>query len=810
MLYKGPYDPNKTEPEILKFWQENNFYKPEYNPETDKIMSFEEMKKDSRPPFSIINPPPNAYDRPHIGNISGYAYQDLFGRYNRMKGKKVLLQPGKDHAGQEGEAVFIKNELKPKGKEKKDFTREEFYKATYEYNEKNMALALKDEIRVGLSADFDRNLFTLDPKIVDTVLDTFMQMYRDGMVYKGVRIINWSPGMQSAISDNDTARIEREAELIYIKYPLEEGKDFIEVATTRPETMLGDTAVVVDPNDKRYSKLIGKYAVLPLINRRIPIIANGKVNQEFGTGAVKLTPAHSNDDYYMTEEWNQLTEQLERKPDAKGRVITEALGYVPKSKIEYWKKIRKEVGKIPYINVIWKDLKMCGPIGKYKGMSIDEAKAEVRKDLEKLGLISKIEKIKQNLTICDRTKTVVEPMMSSQWFIDVNAKDFRQKAIEAIEKGLKNPEAEDAVRIHPSSMAEKALFWLNNLRDWPISRSIWWGYRIPVWYKGEPKEEINKEGQIVQTIGGVEIKNLIEDGKTEAEEKELIKVQVGSPGGGWVQDTDCLDTWFSSGQWPYATLTAGNLMDTFYPTDVMETAYDILEVWVCRMIMFSLYRTGKIPFKNVYLHGLIKAENGQKMSKSKGNVVSMDDIVNQYGADTLRLFYLVGNKAGAAYRVDWEKIKGNRNFLNKIWNASKFSLMNLEDFDPNEKIEITNEEDKKFIEEIKNLTKETTNHLEKFRPGLAAADIYDHFWHTFADIYIETAKPRLYTKDKEGKPINQEGESLKRRKSAQYTLWSSLKTYLQLLHPFIPFITEAIWQELPKQKGEKETIMYSK
>jgi valyl-tRNA synthetase len=1174
MLPKGAYDPLTEELEILNYWLENKFYKPEYNPTSGQIMSTEEMKNDGRESFCIVNPPPNAYARPHIGNVSGYAYQDFFARYARMNGKKVVMMPGKDHAGQEGEAVFIKTKLLPQGKKKSDFTREEFYKLTYQHNDENMELALSDEKRVGLTSDFDRNLFTLDPRAVGIVLDTFMKMYHDDMIYKGVRIINWSPGMQSAISDNDTARITREADLTYIKYPLiprgvdvwhlnfrdheifqlvVEGKksietralnpeepekylgnvkegdwivcidktdsnnsqlftakrlktyssvkevyesediskifpgyeikdiqtlenlyaglaqgyleriqkngiiaieleardwrleipqtgqagNFIEVATTRPETMLGDTAVVVDPSDERYQNLIGKYCLLPLVNRKIPIIANGKVDKEFGTGAVKMTPAHSQDDYYMAQEWNVLDEQLDKNADEQGRVLTDALGYIESKNITSWKQIRKSVGKIPYINVIGKDLKIHGPVGKYVGLEIDDARTEVVKDLNDLGLISKVEKIEQNVTICDRTKTVVEPMMSSQWFVDVNKKDFRQNAIRAIENGLSNAETrfiaspegtehrsvqstDNAVRIHPENMAHKALHWMNNLRDWPISRSVWWGYRIPVWYKGKVEEYIDIDGQIRQMIDGNEFVNLqeaaekgmvyvgvaspdsvqldilrhgeathningsfagsktdtklTEDGIRAAElfAKELeteydliisspqkralktaqitaakfntevitnellverdfgelegltweefeakypdlakmnnpiyqphlpngetieqveervekfikelskeysgkkilvvthagiirifkrklqavsyeesrtqdilnlqrISTYIPNPQSVWIQDPDCLDTWFSSGQWPFVTLETFNIADTFYPTSIMETAYDILEPWVCRMIMFGMYRKGIVPFKDVYLHGLIKAEDGQKMSKSKGNVVYTDDIILKYGADNIRLFYISGNKAGAGYRIDWEKIEGNKRFLNKLWNASRFVLMNIEALNeggqalarlselklPDPRLDETEwntaqmqfitslqqESNQSLYKHLSDLYRETTRRIDTFNVGVALQELTNEFWHTFCDIHLETAKVHIYPqRNPETKEIISEPTTEEKDETA-VVLKLALKTYLKMMHPFIPFITERLWKELPKEEGDHETLMYTR
>lgn len=495
MLPKGPYNPNETEPEILNFWLDGKFYKPEFDPKTGKLMSLEEMQADPREPFCIVCPPPNSYARAHIGNLSGYSYQDVFARYARMNGKKVLMIPGKDHAAQEAEVIFLRDVLGPQGKKRSDFTREEFYQQCYTHFSGLAKTIQGDEKTIGLSADFERDIFTLDPQIAETIYSTFFKMFEDGMVYKDVRIVNWSPGMGSIIPDIETDRKEREADLVYIKYPLTDEPDkFVAVATTRPETMLGDTAVVVDPTDKRYKDLIGKYVQLPLTDRKIPVIANGRVDKEFGTGAVKLTPAHAPDDYTMMLEWN-YRKDFEHMP-----------GYVVKA--------REDIGEVTYVNVISRESKMVGPSGKYTGMEVLAAREQMVKDLQEQGLIEKIEKITQNVLICDRSKSVIEPIMSSQWFVDVDK--LKQPAIDAIKSGK--------VVIHPESMQNKMLHWLENLRDWPISRSIWWGYQFPVWYKGELTEDVNAEGKIVIKIAGEEI-----SGMQNAVEKGLMKVQKHSP-----------------------------------------------------------------------------------------------------------------------------------------------------------------------------------------------------------------------------------------------------------------------------------------
>lgn len=956
MLSKGPYDPKTQEPEILDFWLKGKFFKPEYHPEKG-LQRIEEMKNDGRESFSIVNPPPNAYMRPHIGNVSGYAYQDVFLRYNRMLGKKVLGQPGKDHAGIQGEVVLEKIFMENKKKTKQEMGREKFYKAAYAHFTKMMPEVMSDEQRIGLSSDYDRNLFTLDPKIVKTVLGTFQKMFDDKMIYKGVRIVNWDPVAKTTLADIDTERVERDSELMYIKYPLVEKQgdlEYVTVATTRAETMLGDTAVVVNPKDKRYKDLVGKMLKLPLTDREIPIITSPHVDMEFGTGAVKLTPAHAAEDYKMMTEWNESA---------------------------------TEGKKVSYLNIIDKEAKMTGPIPeKYKGMTTEDARKEVIKDLEALGLVVKREPHKQNIMVGERSKAVIEQIMSSQWFIDVEK--LKGPAIDAVKNG--------DVQIHPDYMVKKYLNWMENLHDWPVSRSLWWGYRIPVWYKGDIKEETDqKTGKIIESINGQPVEGiynavekglakvqtddpngensgpieltiirhgqttannevkfggwseteLTNEGKKQTEETaktlseesydvlissdlirakqtaeiigkelgleliedqrirernfgklddmtwkefeeqypevaaknepnyqpnleddaetieavykrieefledlkkkyagkkvllvthtgvirilrrkllgespeytrendlpnaEIIKTKLGT--NEWIQDSDVLDTWFSSGQWPYATLIANDLIDTFYPTDIMETGYDILELWVSRMIMLSLYTQGKIPFKNVYLHGLVKAPDGQKMSKSKGNVIAPSEIIDQYGADALRLMYVVGNKAGAGYPISYEKLEGYKRFLNKIWNASKFIFGNAEDLDNifiSEKPDSSQEYDQKLLEELDKLVESTKNHIDNYRIGLAAEELYKSFWHYFCDVCLEDIKTRLYTKDREGNPINTSEEGKKSRKDAQETLLYALQTYMKLLHPFVPFITEKIWQEF--KPGE--SVMYER
>ncbi|MEI6887518.1 MAG: valine--tRNA ligase, partial [bacterium] len=687
-LPEGAYNPEVYEAEILKFWLDNKFYKPEYDAEKG-LMTTDEMKKDikekGKKTFSMVLPPPNANAELHCGHVSGYSYMDLLGRYHRMNGDKVLLVPGKDHAGIQAEIVFEKI-LAKKGTSKKELGRDEFYKQCYEYTTEMAKSAVQNEMEIGLSADFDRNTFTLDPDIVKIVLDTFIKLYDDKLIYKGTQIVNWDTKAQSTLADIDTERQAVKGTLYYIKY-----SDEITVATTRPETMFGDTAVAVNPTDERYKNLIGTKIKLPLTDREIPIIYSGRIEKEFGTGCLKVTPAHAPDDYTIMNEWNIEAE-------------------------------KNGMEKIGYVNVIDKYAKLLPMTGEFAGMKTSEAREKVASKLKELGLLIKEEEIDQNIVVGERTKAVIEPIISSQWFVDV--KKLKEKAIEVVEKR--------EIVVHPENMHEKLLTWLRNLRDWPISRSLWWGYRLPVWYKGEVREYYDDYGQLV----------------TIDPEK---KIQLDSPGEGWIQDKDVLDTWFSSGQWAYATLMKTDLLDTFYPTQVMVNAHDILELWDSRMIMLSLYRTGEIPFNDVYLTGLVKAKDGQKMSKSKGNGVSPIELYTKYGKDATRMFYYHGNSAGRGYPISDEKLLNMKKFANKIWNASRFVLIGLQNEEnlvedtlrdkknkPNDEtyIQIAKEMESK----VNTLRENVINKISNLTFGYAAEDLYESFWHDFCDIYIEKLK----------------------------------------------------------------------
>lgn len=1072
MLPKGPYQPQLTEEEILAFWLENNFYSPEY--QSDKELST--ASQPDRETFCIVLPPPNANGNLHLGHMSGYAYQDLMGRYNRMKGKKVLLLPGKDHAGIQTEVVFEKI-LQKEGLSKRELGREEFYKRCYEFCIKNSENAREQEKKIGLSADFDRELFTLDPKIVTEVLKAFELMYRDKLVYRDKRIINWCPRCQSALADIDTEfkdsitpfyyfkyafvepdlkainlknefsgksitwkyersstsdektelpfsfgkhndieivgigydnptkeinlqgkvigiqmRLDRKYRLVvqsetytenidneidkiflfeikyyagshiilFDKYPDDKyyTNGFI-IGTVRPETKFGDTALAVDPDDSRYTDFVGNtYEVKTLMGTsKIKVISDQSVEEEFGTGLVKVTPAHA------VEDW----EIANRHPE----------------------------DALPEIQVIDFNGKMNHMTGKYNGMTIKEARKAMIEDLKVEGMLIYLdENYKNRIRICERCKYPIEPLISYQWFVDTEP--LKQQAKRLVKEGF--------TEIMPDGKKKTYMQWMDSKEDWCITRQLWWGYRLPVWYRGKKEQFVTETGEVREKIGGKEI-NKVEDyedilyvgqddpnksknmtitvlrhgetdynnqgkfhgitdielnesGTSQAQdakvkltskfdviicsplnrarqtadivneelgleiiENDLLKernfgnlegltweefvanfpneasknnpdfqenlengetihevenriqqfidwlkttdynnVLIVTHAGiiriferllnnktkgesrnndpenlelreyilnlqEWFQDDDVLDTWFSSGQWPYLTLQAkpGDFTD-FYPTQVMETGWDILLFWVTRMMLLNPYRAKNlftegndseiVPFKNVYLHGLVLDKNGVKMSKSKGNGIDPFEMMEKYGTDALRFSFIKGNSVGQNYRLYEEKISSNRNFCNKIWNASKFVLFNIEDnaeklinTDKSE-LEFT-QDDTEMLKHLDQLIEETSRRLDEFKFGIAADELYESFWHYFADIYLEKIKNRLYTKDREGNLINTSDQEVKSRFSAQWLILHSLETYLKLLHPFIPFLTEKIWQSLPKVESESGTIMYS-
>ncbi|MFA6183706.1 MAG: valine--tRNA ligase [Parcubacteria group bacterium] len=688
------YDPKKVEDKIYKIWEDSGFFNP------DNL-------SDRKEKYANILPPPNANGELHIGHASGYVTMDLLGRYNRMLGKKVLLLPGKDHAGIQTQVVYEKKIKKERGISRHDLGRDKFYQEIYDFCIDRSQYMRNQEKKLGLSADWSREKFTLNPNLVNIVLETFVQMYNEvdnegnRMAYKGKRIINWCPRCASALADVEVEHEETTSKLYWIKYG-----PFV-LATSRPETKLGDTAVAVHPDDDRYKDMVGKKYMIPgvLGEFEVLVIADKEVDMSFGSGAIKVTPAHSFTD-------NEIA-------------------------------IRH---RLPSRQIIDESGKMMANCGKYAGMSTKEAREAIVTDMQKMGLIDHIEdNYIQNLSVCERCKTPIEPIPSEQWFINVDHKNFSLK--NEARKVISNED----IKIHPASFKKIMLNWIDNVHDWCISRQIWWGPRIPAWYK---------------------------DGE--------IKVQLDSPGKDWVQEEDTFDTWFSSGQWSYTTLEypEGKDFKDFYPSNNMIMGRDILPFWAFRMIILSLYKTKQIPFKNLYFTGLIRDEKGLKMSKSKGNGIEPLEMIEKFGTDAVRLSVLIGSSPGNDMNLGETKIESYRNFVNKLWNISRFVIAKIGANVTEEKIDEENltSADKWIISKAKNLITEVTTNLEKYNFSLAGEKLQDFTKNDFADWYLEVAKFE----------DNQTEKNI--------ILKKILEDLLKLWHPFIPFVTEEVWSNLNKEK----------
>jgi len=715
------YSFQENENKIYKMWEKENFFKPNFH------------NKKGR--FSIIMPPPNANASLHIGHAVFVTLEDIMVRYNRMQNKTTLWVPGADHAGFETQAVFEK-ELEKQGKTRFQLSRETLYKMMWDFTQKNKTI-MEAQLRcLGASCDWSREKFTLDPDVVKVVYQTFKKLFKDGLIYRGKRIINWCSHHQTSLSDLEVIYREQKTKLTYIKYPIKDSRKFIVVATTRPETMLGDTAVAVNPKDSRYKTLLKNKTeiYLPLIKRTIPLISDKAVDLSFGTGAVKVTPAHDATDFEIGQRHN-----------------------------------------LKVIQVISKDGIMMEKAGaSYFGLKVMEARQKVVEDLKKLNLIEKEEDYTHSVPVCYKCRKNIEPLISEQWFIKI--KSLSMKAVEMVKK--------KKVKF-VSKRFEKVFFnWMKNIRDWNISRQIVWGIKIPIWYCQE------KRNKKCQSKNGIII--------TEKRIKECpwckskkIKEEV-----------DVFDTWFSSSQWPFIALGYPNSKDYkhFYPTSVMETGWDILFFWVARMIMLGVYQTGKVPFYNVYLHGLVRDINCQKMSKSKGNVINPLGIVEKYGADALRMALVFGSSSQNDIVISEEKIVTQQRFITKIWNASRFILINLGKNFNVQKIDIKNlkltKEDRWILKEMENTIKRITRDIEAFNFHKAAQEIYHFFWHKFCDKTIEKAKERFYS----------EKSTQEEKQTAQWVLYTVLLNSLKLLHPFTPFITEFIYQKLYR-KSKKALII---
>jgi len=731
-----PYEPKETEENIYKLWEKSGFFQP---------------KSESKETFSIVLPPPNVTGNLHTGHAIMLAIEDIMVRYNRMLGKKTLWVPGTDHAAIATQSRVEKEIYKKEKKNRHDLGREEFLKRVNEYAKNSHDTIINQTKKMGASLDWSREAFTLDEKRNLAVRTAFKQMYDAGLIYRGYRIVNWCPKCQSTLSDDETSHEEQKAKFYTFKY----SADFpIYISTTRPETKLGDTAVAVNPDDKRYKKYIGKEFEIKKFaggpDLKIKIIVDENIDSEFGTGAVGITPAHSHIDYEIAQKNN-----------------------------------------LQIIKVIDEHAKITNEAGtEYSGLKIKEAREKVVEYLKKNGLLEKEEEINNNLSICYRCNSPIEPLPSQQWFVDVNKK-FRLKnsKLKGLKTGqevslkeiMKNAVESKQIEIIPDRFEKVYYHWIDNLRDWCISRQIWYGHQIPVWYTTR-----TKNADLTRTDA----------------EKEKIYVDVEAPKDieNWEQDPDTLDTWFSSGLWTFSTLGWPEEtvdLKTFHPTSVLETGYDILFFWVARMILMSGFLLEDVPFKKVYLHGLVRDEKGRKMSKSLDNAIDPIEAINKYGADALRMAMIVGVGPGNDTVITDEKIKAYKHFANKIWNATRFVLENLsENFDYENKPDIW-DENEQFLLNFEEISKDITKDMNDFKFYLAGEKLYHYFWHRFADVIIEESKNKIKSSDE------------KEKLSSQWTLIHILKESLKMLHPFMPFITEEIWQNI-KNKNDKEFLMIEK
>lgn len=702
---EGKYEPHEFEDEIYKNWEEKGYFKPS----GDKT-------KES---YCIMMPPPNVTGKLHMGHALDGTLQDILIRYKRMQGFNTLWLPGTDHAAISTEVKIIEK-LKEEGIDKHDLGREKFLERAWDWTKEYGGTIVKQQKKLGCSADWSRARFTMDEGLSKAVLVVFKKLYDKGYIYKGKRMINWCPCCNTSISDAEVEYEEEPTHLWHIKYKVVGEDRYLTVATTRPETMLGDTAVAVHPDDERYKDLIGKKCILPIMNKEIPIIADEFVEMDFGTGCVKITPAHDPNDYQAA-----LSHNLE------------------------------------IIQVFDENFKMGDLCEEYRGMDLLEAREAIVNKLKELGNLVKIEDYVHNVGKHDRCKSTIEPKISDQWFVSM--KEMAKPAIEAVKNG--------DTRFIPQKFEKTYFNWLNNIQDWCISRQIWWGHQIPAYYCDEC-------GHINVDI-------------TKPEKCE----KCGSTK--LTQDPDTLDTWFSSALWPFSTLGWPEETEdfkTFFPTNTLVTGYDIIFFWVVRMMFSSLEQTGKVPFKDVLMHGIVRDSQGRKMSKSLGNGIDPLEIIDKYSADALRFSLISGTTAGNDMRFMPEKLEAASNFANKVWNAAKFVLMNLEDYDNNnEKIELCIE-DKWILSKLNTLITEVKVNMDNYDLGVALDKIYTFIWNEFCDWYIEIAKTRLYNKENTT------------RKTAQYVLNKVLGDSLKLLHPFMPFVTEKIYKEL---YNNDESIMIS-
>ena len=693
------YEPQEVEGRIYDFWMQGGYFHAEVDPK--------------KKPYTIVIPPPNITGQLHMGHAWDETLQDILIRWKRMQGYSALWLPGTDHASIATEAKIVEA-MREEGLSKEDLGREAFLERAWAWKDKFGGRILEQLKLLGSSCDWDRLRFTMDEGCSKAVRHVFVKLYEEGLIYRGERIINWCPHCKTAISDAEVIFEEQQGSFWHLRYPLADGSGYIQLATTRPETMLGDTAVAVHPEDERYKHLVGKNVILPLVNKEIPIVADEYVEMDFGTGVVKITPAHDPNDF--------------------------------------------EVGLrhgLPVVNVMNEDGSINENGGKYAGLSGMEARKQIVKDLEEGGYLIKVEPLKHNVGTCQRCHTVVEPRVSTQWFVKMEP--LAKPAIDVVKDG--------AIRFIPERLEKTYYNWMENIKDWCISRQLWWGHRIPAWYCEDCGETIVSETDVdtCPKCGG----------------KHLH------------QDEDTLDTWFSSALWPFSTLgwpDETEELKYFYPTDTLVTGYDIIFFWVARMIFSGLKHMDKAPFNTVLFHGLLRDSQGRKMSKSLGNGIDPVDVINQYGADALRFTLVTGNSPGNDARYSDEKVAASRNFANKIWNAARFIHMNIDGHNvPCALPQSLTLEDQWIVSRFNTVTKEVTENLDKFELGMAVSKLYDFIWDDFCDWYIELAK----------RPLTG-GDEAAAQNTRQVLVWVLTNT-LALLHPFMPFVTEEIWQSLPHQ-----------
>ncbi len=701
------YDPKNVEAKLYKWWEEKKYFKAE--------------DSSTKPPYCVILPPPNVTGSLHLGHALDHTIQDCLIRWKRMSGFNTLWLPGTDHAGIATQTV-VEKQLDKQGLSRKEMGREAFLEKVWDWKNKNGDHIVKQMKRLGDSCDWDRLTFTLDDNVSDAVKKVFVNLYKKGVIYRAKKLINWSPKLESALSNAEVDHKDVSGHLWHIKYPVDgENQKFITVATTRPETMLGDTAVAVHPDDERYEDLVGQFITLPIVNRKIPIIADKYVEKEFGSGAVKITPGHDFNDEAMGKRHN-----------------------------------------LEIINLLNPDGTMNENAGNYKGLKVKKAREQIVADLEELGFLVKIEKHKQSVGHCSRTNCVVEPYLSEQWFVKVD--DLKGNAKRAVESGTTSFVPENQTKVYFN--------WMNIMEDWCVSRQLWWGHQIPAWYckSCDYVSVVEKAPEKCEGCGATELK----------------------------QDEDVLDTWFSSGLWPFSTLgwpEETEALKTFYPSTVLVTGYDIIFFWVARMMMMGLEFKKDVPFRTVYLHGLVRNSNGSKMSKSDGTAVDPIEIIDSNGADALRFTLLSQVMLGRDLKFSSQRLDGYRNFMNKIWNAARFSLNVLGDFPvPAEgdqalvaKTKLS-DADQWIIYKLGQCEKEVNSYLEEMNFSGAAKSVYTFIWNQLCDWYLEFIKPVVY------------GENLEEKQATQLVLAQTLNRAMRLLHPFAPFISEEIYQKLPIKK----------